>query len=106
MPSSTERRACELLVARHLVLALANRGIEAPAAEELIKDASLRTREFSLFGLNSLDWIALATWLEDEISAEMPDQVLLSPEHRCVAGWSEAIFATRTAQPEAHQLTQ
>ena len=103
MISSAQRRACELLVARQVVRALADRGIDVPEAEELIEDAVLRTREFSLLGLSSLDWIALATRLEDAIGAEIPDHVLVSPEHRCVAGWGDAVLAVRTAQAGAHQ---
>ncbi|MEU5049076.1 acyl carrier protein [Streptomyces sp. NPDC021096] len=103
MQNSAQRRASELLVARHVVRALTERGIDAPKAENLIEDTELRNRDLSLFGLNSLDWIALATRLENEVGAEIPDHVLVSPEYRCVAGWGEAVLAARTAQVETHQ---
>ncbi|MFJ3719935.1 phosphopantetheine-binding protein [Streptomyces sp. NPDC090057] len=105
MTDAAQLRACELLVARLVVEVMADRGIAAPEAEELAEDAELRTRDLSLLGLGSLDWIALATRLEDMIGAEIPDQVLLAPERRCVAGWGEAVLAARTARYGAQYQT-
>ncbi|MFF4832681.1 phosphopantetheine-binding protein [Streptomyces sp. NPDC001315] len=105
MTDPAQLRACELLVARLVVGAMADRGIAAPKAEELVEDAELRTRDLSLLGLSSLDWIALATRLEDTIGAEIPDQVLLAPEQRCVAGWGEAVLAARTTRSGASNRT-
>jgi acyl carrier protein len=92
---------CELLVARLVVGAMTDRGIDAPKAEELVEDAELRTRDLSMFGLSSLDWITLATRLEEAIDTEIPDHVLITPQRRCVAGWGEAVLAARTDQAAA-----
>ncbi|MFB7076426.1 acyl carrier protein [Streptomyces sp. NPDC056308] len=105
MTSPTQLQECELLVARMVVRALGDRGIVAPKAEELVEDPELRAQDLSLLGLNSLDWIALATQLEDTISAEIPDHMLISPAHRCVAGWGEAVMDARTAQSKAPHRT-
>ncbi|WEB42131.1 phosphopantetheine-binding protein [Streptomyces yunnanensis] len=85
-------------MARHVVRTLGERGISTSTAEELIEDADLRILDLSLLGLSSLDWIALATRLEDETGGELPDHVLVSPEHRSVAGWGAAILAARTGR--------
>ncbi|MGQ4487584.1 phosphopantetheine-binding protein [Streptomyces sp. SAS_281] len=95
MTDLTQLQACELLVAQLVVGAMSDRGINAPKADELVEDPGLRTRDLSLFGLSSLDWIALATRLENTIGAEIPDQVLVTPKQRCVAGWGQAILAAR-----------
>ncbi|MFD5483431.1 acyl carrier protein [Streptomyces hawaiiensis] len=105
MSSTTQLHACELLIAGLIVRAMGDRGIAAPKAEELVEDAGLRTRDLSLFGLGSLDWIALATQLEDTIGAEIPDHVLISPEHRCVEGWAKAVLTVQTAPSRAPHRT-
>lgn len=86
------REECEVIVASHVVRALVSRGIEISTVGELLRDKSLRLRDLALLGLGSLDWMALATQLEDATGVELPDLVLLEPEHRCVTGWAEALF--------------
>ncbi|WP_432161038.1 acyl carrier protein [Streptomyces sp. NRRL F-5630] len=105
MGSPAQLHACELLVARLIARAMADRGIASPKAEELVEDAELRAQDLSLFGLSSLDWIALATQLENTIGAEIPDHVLIRPEHRCVADWGEAVLAAQKAQSGAPNRT-
>ncbi|MFJ4858682.1 acyl carrier protein [Streptomyces sp. NPDC088730] len=92
-------RDCELLVAGLVVRAMAERGIEPPDAAALAQDDALRTRDLALFGLDSLDWIALATRLEETIDAELPDEALITPAHRSVAGWGAAVLAASPAGP-------
>ncbi|MFJ9038968.1 phosphopantetheine-binding protein [Streptomyces sp. NPDC102406] len=91
-------KECELLVAGLVVQAMSERGIEPPAARDLAQDAELRTRDLALLGLSSLDWIALATRLEETIEAELPDEVLVTPESRSVAGWGAAVLAVRLTE--------
>lgn len=88
-----------MLVARLVVRAMSDRGIDPPQARTLVEDAELRTRDLSLFGLSSLDWMALATRLEEAIGAEIPDEVLVTPQKRSVAGWGAAVLTVRTAGP-------
>ncbi|MCG8969535.1 MULTISPECIES: acyl carrier protein [Streptomyces] len=94
-------KECELLVARLVVQAMSERGIEPPDVRDLAQDAELRTRDLSLFGLSSLDWIALATRLEETIDAELPDEALVTPGGRSVAGWGAAVLAARPTEPRA-----
>ncbi|GGU56592.1 phosphopantetheine-binding protein [Streptomyces lavendofoliae] len=105
MSSAAQLHTCELLVARLIVRAMGHRGIAAPKPEELVEDAGLRTRDLSLFGLSSLDWIGLATQLEETIGAEIPDHVLISPEDRCVEGWAKAALTAQAAQARAPHRT-
>ncbi|MEU1467088.1 acyl carrier protein [Streptomyces sp. NPDC005761] len=97
---SPGRDVCERLVADLVVQALAERGISAPEAGELVGNAELRSLDLALLGLNSLDWTALASRIEDASGTEIPDQVLVRPESRCVAGWGEAVFAARNLMDE------
>ncbi|MEU8508755.1 acyl carrier protein [Streptomyces brevispora] len=97
-PHGSHRRdACDLLVADLVVQALAEQGLPAPDAGELVGNTELRSLDLALLGLSSLDWIALASRIEDAIGTEIPDRVLVRAESRCVAGWGEAVFAARTA---------
>ncbi len=89
------RAECDALVSHRLVQTLTALGLDAPDPQDFTGDSELRTRDLALFGLSSLDWIALATAIEQEIGAEIPDGTLVTPEQRCVAGWGEAVFAAR-----------
>ncbi|MEV0747099.1 acyl carrier protein [Streptomyces sp. NPDC050273] len=97
---SPGREACDRLVADLVVEALTERGISAPDAGDLVGNAQLRSLDIALLGLNSLDWTALASRIEEASGTEIPDQVLVRPESRCVAGWGEAVFAARNLVPE------
>lgn len=90
-------KACDLLVATYVAQALTDRVGHGPSAEQLMEDPGLRHRDFALLGLGSLDWISLAARLETETGVEFPDQVLLEPKSRCLAGWSRALADAGTA---------
>ncbi len=90
---SARQIECDLLVATHVVRALADCGIHSPEARELIENPCLLSRDLALLGLGSLDWIALATQLETETGVQLPDHVLVETEHRCVRGWAKALLA-------------
>ena len=46
---------------------------------------------FAALGLSSLDWMDVATGVEDALGIELPDEFLLDAGNRSVAGWSEQL---------------
>jgi acyl carrier protein len=68
---------------------LAQGGGGAPTAEELIHDQKTRCEDFAHLGLNSLDWMEVATLLEQEFGVEFPDALLVDPACRNIAAWSD-----------------
>ncbi|MDQ7809144.1 phosphopantetheine-binding protein [Amycolatopsis sp. A133] len=81
----------ELLVATQLAETLAERGISAGTAEEIVRNYEWCHRDFALLGLGSLDWLAIAVKVEAAAGVELPEYALLEPEHRCVSGWAAAL---------------
>ncbi|HEY3465627.1 MAG TPA: phosphopantetheine-binding protein [Amycolatopsis sp.] len=81
----------ELLVATQLAETLAERGIPAGTAEEIVRNRDWCHQDYAQFGLGSLDWLAIAVKVEAATGAELPDHVLLEPEHRSVSGWAAAL---------------
>jgi hypothetical protein len=103
----SHHREFDLLVATHVVQVLANLGINTIGVGDLLENQDLRSRDLAALGLGSLDWIDLAARLESDTGVELPDHVLLEPEHRCVGRWAEALSTGRVAYPatrkhEAH----
>jgi acyl carrier protein len=96
----------ELLVATHVVRALAALGVHAPTVDQLINDDDSRVRDLALLGLSSLDWMALATRLEYETGLEIPDHALTQSRHRCVAGWATALADRKASNEAAPYSTQ
>ncbi|HEV2887355.1 MAG TPA: acyl carrier protein [Jatrophihabitans sp.] len=70
---------------------LESSGGPALSADALLSDAQLRERDFAGLGLTSLDWMDVATRLEDALGVELPDELLLDAGSRSVAGWSERL---------------
>lgn len=91
---------CDLLVAVPVARMLAERGGHGPSAERLASDPELRRMDFALLGLGSLDWLSLAVRLETETGVEFPDQALLQPDSRCVAGWSQVLADAGVTPPD------
>lgn len=78
---------------------LAESGSSADSSEALLADQSLRHRDFTGLGLNSLDWMDVATRLEDELGIELPDEFLLDAGRRSLAGWIDYLVRTVAAEP-------
>lgn len=79
---------------------LATAGIAALSANDLAEDRELRRCDFAALGLSSVDWMDVATRIEDVLGVELPDEVLLDAENRTVSGWSghlHALLASPTA---------
>jgi hypothetical protein len=87
----------EILVATQLAEALAERGIPAGTAEEIVRNREWCHRDYALLGLGSLDWLAIAVKVEAATGAELPDYALLESEHRCVSGWAAALASVAPA---------
>lgn len=84
-------------VERAVAAAVADRlaragGTVVPAAE-LLADPELMHREFAALGLDSVDWMSVATELEDLMGLELPDELLLDADRRSIAGWAHMILA-------------
>ncbi len=88
---SARTGAYELLVATHVFRVMSKYDTRVASAAELVSDADLRTRDLAVLGLGSLDWMALATALEQATDRELPDRVLVDPQQRCIAGWAAAL---------------
>ncbi|MDG4788026.1 acyl carrier protein [Micromonospora sp. WMMD1102] len=91
-PDDARLRACEHLVATAVVDALAGEGTARVSVAALLADAELRSTDFALLGLGSLDWMQVATRLESETGVELDDEVLTDPGRRCLLGWSGCLF--------------
>lgn len=93
--SSDGTRLLELerLVARLVARRLSGTpGIGAEEAESFLAEIDQqRHTDLSLLGLSSLDWMALATEVEELSGTELADEVLLDPEKRSVAGWAACL---------------
>lgn len=68
-------------------------------ADALISDPELAQRDFTELGLSSVDWMDVATRLEDLLHVEIPDDVLLDADKRSVAGWGEHICRLLSMDP-------
>lgn len=89
----------ERLVATAIAEKLAESGSSAASSDALLADHFLRHRDFTGLGLNSLDWMDVATRLEDELGIELPDEFLLDAGRRSVAGWID--YLVRVVATEA-----
>jgi acyl carrier protein len=85
------------VVAAAVAAKLAASGITNPDAEDLGRDPELGRRDFAALGLNSVDWMDLATTLEDAFGLEIPDEVLLDADNRSVCGWSAHLVSLSAA---------
>jgi acyl carrier protein len=73
-------------------------GVPGVSAHALTTDPELGGRDFAALGLNSVDWMDVASEVEDAFDVELPDEVLLDAEHRSVIGWSEHVHHLRRLQ--------
>jgi len=80
-------------IARTVAEAVADKlvcsGAPTFTADALLEDPELSWRDFASLGLNSVDWMNVATALEEVLGVELPDEMLLDAGSRSVAGWSE-----------------
>lgn len=88
----------ERLVAAVLAEKLAQSGASTVSGDALLADQALRNRDFMSLGLNSLDWMDVATTLEDELGIELPDGFLLDTDRRTLAGWSDYLAIAAVAE--------
>lgn len=90
-PDRDRARETTQAMARIVAARLERSGVRGIPADALSDDPRLSRLDFAALGLNSVDWMGLATEVEDAFGIELPDEVLLDPEHRSVAGWSEHV---------------
>lgn len=91
-------RAIERLAAAALAEKLTQSGTSGVSVDDLLVDQALRNRSFMSLGLNSLDWMDLATRLEDMLGVELPDELLLDIDRRTLAGWSGYLVIAANAE--------
>jgi hypothetical protein len=90
-PQDADLHWCEQLVATAIDTHLAmNRRPPLGIADRLT--TSLRHTDFGGLGLDSLDWMAIATRLEAATGVQLEDAVMLDRDRRSIAGWALALW--------------
>lgn len=98
--------ACAALVAAAVADILGTANGSQTVIAELLHDARIQSKDFTLLGLGSVDLMRLAARLEDETGTELDDDVLIDPRRRCVLGWAECLYASgalESPSPSRHR---
>lgn len=78
----------EQLVAAMIAEKLTQSGALKITGELLLSHPQLPARDFTSLGLGSLDWMDAATKIEEALGIELPDELMLDPAVRTLAGWT------------------
>ncbi|WP_435174217.1 acyl carrier protein [Actinacidiphila sp. bgisy145] len=90
-PDREQMRRIRYAMAQIVSVRLERSGVRGVLADALSDDMRLGRVDFAALGLNSVDWMGLASEVEDAFEIELPDAALLDGAHRSVAGWSEHV---------------